>query len=190
MHLQTITAASKLYFYTARQINHFIYLENTWGYPSQRQSHWKQNISKGYTSPLSRIGLLWNLMQFLKSIVSGISLFATREFTLVQIVTNAFTCSGVTERSYLDHHAWHQLFSLSTHSGIINSGHRVLFGIRNPGLIPTYNSPTLNEYKITTNVQFWFNNFCTSQKQIKKNEKSSKDSDLNYTEFFQTILLI
>lgn len=35
-------------------------------------------------------------MQFLKLIVSGISLFATREFTLVQIVSYAFTHSGPT----------------------------------------------------------------------------------------------
>lgn len=68
---------------------------------------------------------------------------------------------------------------------IINSGCRVLFGIRNPGLIPTYSSPTLNECKITTNKCSFdlTNNFCTSQKQIKKNQKSSKDSDLNYTVF-------
>lgn len=33
-------------------------------------------------------------MQFLKLILSGISLFATTEFILVQIVTYAFTYSG------------------------------------------------------------------------------------------------
>lgn len=75
--------------------------------------------------------------------------------------------------------------SLSIQLWIINSGRSVLFEIRNPGLIPTYSSPTLNEYKITANTCSFdlTNNFCTSQKQIKKNQKSSKDSDLNYTEF-------
>lgn len=38
-HLQPITTASNLYFYTTRQINYF--MENNWGYPSQHQSHWK-----------------------------------------------------------------------------------------------------------------------------------------------------
>lgn len=99
--MQPITMASKLYLHTTRQINYFIYLENNNGYPPQQQSHSKQNIwyrgwkcTKEYASPLSRIGLFWTLMQFLKLIVSGISLFATREFTLVQIVTYAFTWSG------------------------------------------------------------------------------------------------
>jgi len=82
--------------------------------------------------------------------------------------------------------------SLTNELCIISSSSRVLFGIRNPGLIPTYNSPTLNEYKITTNTCSFdlANFFCTSQKQIKQNQKSSKDNDLNYTELLQSILHI
>lgn len=56
----------------------------------------------------------------------------------------------------------------------------VLFAIRNPRLIPTYNSPTLNEHKINTNAcSFDLTNFfCTSQQQIKQN--GFKDNVLNY----------
>lgn len=66
------------------------------------------------------------------------------------------------------------------------------FGIRNPGLIPTCNSPALHEYKITTNTHSvdLTNFFCASQKQIEQNQKTSKDNDLNYTELFQSILHI
>lgn len=74
--------------------------------------------------------------------------------------------------------------SLSIQSGIINSGCRVLFGIRNPGLIATYNPSTLNEYKITINMcSFDLTTFALHKSKLTKNHKSSKDSDLNYRVF-------
>lgn len=117
-----------------------------------------------------------------KTTVSGISIFVTHSRAHPDAKCypfSALSCGGLSLAAVLatSHSA--------TSSGLSAQAAVFLFGTRNPGLIPTHNSLSLHEYKITTNTHsFDFTNFSSiSQKQIKPNQRSTKYNDLNQSYF-------
>lgn len=150
-HWCEIIQASKLYFYTSGQINHFSHLKKSskMSFATLKATEnigyvprWGKKCTNAHASATDRIGFP--------------SLSCTAECTLVLRVSSPPPSQGThVQRSELGLHPWHQVLSLRSELRTISSSSSFLVGTRNAALIPTYSPPTgtQNNHK---HAQLWF----------------------------------